>query len=136
MENFTVLLWSAVITALAFFVVTPCVMNTVSLFGVQKRFARQMIGLGILKEADFRALHPKKTAAGVVISLILLGALTSFALRQAPYGLYCMLFGLAAGTAKYYRVLQLNSLTVKRFRNTYQNVMDSKKFNAYVEKNF
>ena len=66
MENFTVLLWSAVITALAFFVVTPCVMNTVSLFGVQKTFARKMIGLGILKEADFRALHPKKTAAGVL----------------------------------------------------------------------
>ena len=64
MENFTVLLWSAVITALAFFVVTPCVMNTVSLFGVQKTFARKMIALGILKEQDFRALHPKKTAAG------------------------------------------------------------------------
>lgn len=136
MNDFGTLILYVVITALSFFVAVPCVLNAISIFGVQKKFSRTMIQLGILKEADFKALHPKKAAAGVVLSLILLGALVSFSLRCAPFGIFCMLFGMAAGVAKYYKILQLNSLTVKRFRNTYRDVLDSKKFNAYVEKNF
>lgn len=136
MNDFGSLIIYVLITGLAFFVAVPCVLNAISVFGVQKRFSRQMIQLGVLKEADFKALHPKKAAAGVVLSALLLGALVGFSLDNAPFGIYCLLFGLAAGTAKYYKILQLNSLTVKRFRNTYKNVMDTKKFNAYVEKNF
>lgn len=136
MNDFGSLIIYVLITGLAFFVAVPCVLNAISVFGVQKRFSRQMIQLGVLKEADFKALHPKKAAAGVVLSALLLGAQVSFSLDNAPFGIYCLLFGLAAGVAKYYKILQLNSLTVKRFRNTYKNVMDTKKFNAYVEKNF
>lgn len=136
MNDFGSLIIYVLITGLAFFVAVPCVLNAISVFGVQKRFSRQMIQLGVLKEADFKALHPKKAAAGVVLSALLLGALVSFSLDNAPFGIYCLLFGLVAGVAKYYKILQLNSLTVKRFRNTYKNVMDTKKFNAYVEKNF
>lgn len=136
MNDFGALIIYVLITGLAFFVAVPCVLNAISVFGVQKRFSKQMIQLGVLKEADFKALHSKKAAAGVVISALLLGALVSFSLDNAPFGIYCLLFGLVAGVAKYYKILQLNSLTVKRFRNTYKNVMDTKKFNAYVEKNF
>ena len=40
------------------------------------------------------------------------------------------------GFLKYSNIVQYNSLTVKRFRNTYKEDMDVKKFNKFVETHF
>ncbi|MFQ9054110.1 MAG: hypothetical protein ACLR5H_14120 [Oscillospiraceae bacterium] len=40
------------------------------------------------------------------------------------------------GFLKYRQIVQFNSLTVKRFQNTYQGQMDVKKYNDYVNKTF
>ena len=43
---------------------------------------------------------------------------------------------LIVGFLKYRQIVQFNSLTVKRFQNTYQGQMDVKKYNDYVNKTF
>ena len=43
---------------------------------------------------------------------------------------------LVVGFLKYRQIVQFNSLTVKRFQNTYQGQMDVKKYNDYVNKTF
>ena len=48
--GFAVLLLDAAIALFSFFVVAPCVLNAVSLFGVQKQFARTMIDEGVISE--------------------------------------------------------------------------------------
>ena len=69
MGEMGLLLYYAIIALFAFFVAAPCVLNAVSLFGVQKRFAKAMIEEGIVPEAAVKKLHPKKQIAGVLISL-------------------------------------------------------------------
>ena len=110
-EGLMIFIIQAILALFAFFVVAPCVLNAVSLFTVQKRFARTMIDLGVVKEDVVKKLHPKKEIAGVFISLIV-------------------------GFLKYRQVVQFNSLTVKRFQNTYRDQMDVKKYNDYVNKTF
>ena len=44
--------------------------------------------------------------------------------------------GLVAGMLKYRALVQYNSETVKRFKNTYKDEMDVKKFNKFVETHF
>ena len=41
-----------------------------------------------------------------------------------------------AGVLKYRRILEFNSLTVSRFKNTYQSVMNNNKYDQYVKKMF
>ena len=41
-----------------------------------------------------------------------------------------------AGVLKYRRILEFNSLTVSRFKNTYQSVMNNSKYDQYVKKMF
>ena len=43
---------------------------------------------------------------------------------------------LAAGFLKYRKIVQYNSLTVKRFRNTYKDQMNVTKFNKFVDTHF
>ena len=45
-EGLMIFIFQAIIALFAFFVVAPCVLNAVSLFTVQKRFAKTMIDLG------------------------------------------------------------------------------------------
>ncbi|MBQ0037185.1 MAG: hypothetical protein KBS74_00765 [Clostridiales bacterium] len=136
MKNTSVLLFYAVIALYAFFVVAPCTLNAVSLFTVQKRFTRTMIDEGVVSAAEVARLHPKKQIAGVVISVILLGVLADLCVKMAPMGYLCGGIALAAGFLKYRQVLQFNSLTVDRFRNTYKDVMDGTKYNRYVSEHF
>lgn len=136
MEGASLFFFNAVIALFAFFGVAPILLNTISLFGVQKRFAQTMIDEGVVTAADVQQLHPKKQIAGVVISLVVLGVLVSFCIKMAPVGYLCGGIPLAAGFLKYRNILQFNSLTVDRFRNTYKNVMDSGKYNRYVDKHF
>ena len=69
--GFAVLLLDAAIALFSFFVVAPCVLNAVSLFGVQKQFARTMIDEGVISEEAVQRLHPKKQIAGVIVSVVL-----------------------------------------------------------------
>ncbi|MBQ4582814.1 MAG: hypothetical protein IJB04_06205 [Oscillospiraceae bacterium] len=136
MGDIGLLLYYAIVALFAFFVAAPCVLNAISLFGVQKRFAKAMIEEGIVPEAAVKKLHPKKQLAGVLISALVLGSLLWFCYRLQPWGFAVGIVPLFLGFWKFRAVLAYNSLTVKRFRNSYQNDLDAKKFNRYVEKNF
>lgn len=136
MEGFGVFLWNAVITLFSFFAVAPVVLSAISTFGVQKRFAQTMVDEGIISDAEVKALQPKKQIAGVIVSVIVVGALVYTCVKMLPYGPICALFGLAAGVMKYRKVVQFNSLTVQRFKNTYRDHYNAKKLNAYVDKMF
>ena len=48
-EGLMIFIFQAIIALFAFFVVAPCVLNAVSLFTVQKRFAKTMIDLGVVQ---------------------------------------------------------------------------------------
>ncbi|MDO4810307.1 MAG: hypothetical protein Q3985_00030 [Eubacteriales bacterium] len=136
MDGFLVFFFDVVIALFAFFVVAPCILNAASLFGVQKRFADMMIKEGIIKEERVKQLHPKKQIAGVIISVVVFAAEAVACYRTAPMGYLCGGVPLVAGFLKYRQILQYNSLTVKRFRNSYKDDLDTKKFNKFVENNF
>ena len=67
---------------------------------------------------------------------LVLGVLLWFCYRLQPWGFAVGIIPLMLGLWKFRKVLEYNSLTVKRFRNSYQNDLDAKKFNRYVEKTF
>ena len=120
----------------AFFVVAPCILNVVSLFGVQKRFANVMVEEGIVTADIVKLLHPKKQIAGVLISVLVLAVLVGTCIKTAPMGFLCGGVALVAGFLKYRNITQYNSLTVKRFRNTYKDHINSAKFNKFVDTHF
>ena len=131
-----IFIFQAIIALFAFFVVAPCVLNAVSLFTVQKRFAKTMIDLGVVQADVVHKLHPKKEIAGVIISLVVVAAFGYGVWRQAPISYLSGGLPLVVGFLKYRQIVQFNSLTVKRFQNTYQGQMDVKKYNDYVNKTF
>lgn len=135
MDNLTLLLANVGVTAFSFFVAAPITLNAISTFGVQKRFARAMIEEGVVESAQVKEMEPKKQLAGVLVALIVLAALFYVATRVS-FGLICLTVGLALGLFRYRKVLQFNSLTVKRFQNTYRDVYDAAKLNRYVDKMF
>ena len=118
-EGLMIFIIQAILALFAFFVVAPCVLNAVSLFTVQKRFARTMIDLGVVKEDVVKKLHPKKEIAGVFISLLVVAAFGFGVWKQAPISYLSGGLPLIVGFLKYRQVVQFNSLTVKRFQNTY-----------------
>ena len=136
MGDLGLLFFYVIVALFAFFVVAPCVLNAISLFGVQKRFAKTMVEEGIISQEAVNKLHPKKQLASVLISVLVLGILFWFCFRMQSYGLTIGIMPLFLGFWKYRRVLEFNSLTVKRFRNSYQSDLDVKKFNKYVSKHF
>jgi len=136
MGDIGLLLYYAIVAIFAFFVTAPCLLNAISLFGVQKRFAKAMVEEGIISQEAVDKLHPKKQLAGILISALVLGVLLWFCYRLQPWGFAVGIIPLMLGLWKFRKVLEYNSLTVKRFRNSYQNDLDAKKFNRYVEKTF
>jgi len=136
MDSLPVLIFSAAIALFTFFGVAPMVLNAASLFGVQKRFAEAMIQEGVVKESDVRRLYPGKQVAGVIVTLVLIAAVGVAAYKTAPAGYFAVGIPLVAGLLKYRKIVQYNSLTVQRFRNTFQSVMDAKKFNQFVDSHF
>ncbi len=135
-SNFGVLMINLVEAFFAFFVVAPCILNVVSLFGVQKRFANVMVEEGIVTADIVKLLHPKKQIAGVLISVLVLAVLVGTCIKTAPMGFLCGGVALVAGFLKYRNITQYNSLTVKRFRNTYKDHINSAKFNKFVDTHF
>ena len=136
MDSLPVLIFSAAIALFTFFGVAPMILNAASLFGVQKRFAEAMIQEGVVKESDVRRLYPGKQVAGVIVTLVLIAAVGVAAYKTAPAGYFAVGIPLVAGLLKYRKIVQYNSLTVQRFRNTFQSVMDAKKFNQFVDSHF
>ena len=57
-DNFMVFVYNAIIALFAFFVAAPMLLNAISLFTVQKRFAKVMVDEGVVKEETVRRLHP------------------------------------------------------------------------------
>ena len=70
------------------------------------------------------------------LPLIHICALVAVAARTAPYGFFSCGIAAIAGVLKYRRILEFNSLTVSRFKNTYQSVMNKSKYDQYVKKMF
>ena len=136
MGDLAILLVGIVDALFAFFVVAPILLNTASLFGVQKRFAQAMVEEGVIDADTVKQMQSKKQIAGVLISLVLFAVLLWTCWKSAPMGYLCGGVALVAGFLKYRKIVQYNSLTVKRFRNTYKEDMDVKKFNKFVETHF
>ena len=111
-------------------------LNTASLFGVQKQFARAMVEEGVIDEETVKLLHPKKQIAGVIISIVVFAVLIWTCWKSAPMGYLCGGVALVAGFLKYRKIVQYNSLTVKQFRNTYKDHMNVDKFNRFVDAHF
>ena len=136
MGDLAILLVGVVDALFAFFVVAPILLNTASLFGVQKRFAQAMVEEGVIDAATVKQMHSKKQIAGVLISLVLFAVLVWTCWKTAPMGYLCGGVALVAGFLKYRKIVQYNSLTVKRFRNTYKGQMNVTKFNKFVDTHF
>lgn len=136
MGDLAILLVGIVDALFAFFVVAPILLNTASLFGVQKRFAQAMVEEGVIDTATVKQMHSKKQIAGVLISLVLFAVLVWTCWKTAPMGYLCGGVALVAGFLKYRKIVQYNSLTVKRFRNTYKDQMNVTKFNKFVDTHF
>ena len=135
MGDFTIFFIYAAIAAFSFFVAAPILLNAVSTFGVQKKFARDMIELGIIKEKTVNEIERQKQLAGVIVSVIVLATLIVVSLN-IKMGYISMIVGLVVGLIRYRHVVQFNSLTVKRFQNNYQGKYDQEKLNAYIKKAF
>ena len=136
MGDIGILIIGVVDTFFAFFVVAPMMLQAASLFGVQKQFAKAMVEEGVVTQETVDRIHPKKQIAGVVISLLVLAVLAFTCTKAAPWGYICGGVGLVVGLLKYRTIVQYNSDTVKRFKNTYKDEMDVKKFNRFVETHF
>lgn len=136
MGDLGILLIGVVDALFAFFVVAPIMLNTASLFGVQKQFARAMVEEGVIDEETVKLLHPKKQIAGVIISIVVFAVLIWTCWKSAPMGYLCGGVALVAGFLKYRKIVQYNSLTVKQFRNTYKDHMNVDKFNKFVDAHF
>lgn len=136
MGDLAILLVGIVDALFAFFVVAPILLNTASLFGVQKRFAQAMVEEGVIDADTVKQMQSKKQIAGVLISLVLFAVLLWTCWKTAPMGYLCGGVALVAGFLKYRKIVQYNSLTVKRFRNTYKDQMNVTKFNNFVDTHF
>ena len=136
MGDIGILIIGVVYTFFAIFVVAPMMLQAASLFGVQKQFAKAMVEEGVVTQETVDRIHPKKQIAGVVISLLVLAVLAFTCTKASPWGYICGGVGLVVGLLKYRTIVQYNSDTVKRFKNTYKDEMDVKKFNRFVETHF
>ena len=136
MGDISILIIGIIDTLFGFFVVAPCILNAVSLFGVQKQFAKAMVDEGVVKQEDVDRIHPKKQLAGIIVSVLVLAVLVYTCAKSAPWGYLCGGVAMVVGFLKSRNIVQYNSLTVKRFKNTYKEEMDVKKFNKFVETHF
>ena len=103
---------------------------------VKDRIAKAMVDEGVIKAEDVQRIHPKKQIAGIIVSALVLAVLIYTCAKSAPWGYACGGVATVVGFLKYRSIVQYNSLTVKRFRNTYKEDMDVKKFNKFVETHF
>ena len=137
MGDFGLLLYYTLGALFAFFVAAPCLLNAVSLFGVQKKFNQTMVDQGIISAEEIEKIQPKKQTASVIISVLMLGILAWFCFRLKLGSLVIVVLPLLMGFWKYRRVLEFNSLTARKFYSTYhEHLLDEKKFDKYIKKHF
>ena len=91
--------------------------------------ALALVGAGAVVDLHLRRIPN-------LCSLLLLAVLAYTCTKSEPWGYICGGVGLVAGMLKYRALVQYNSETVKRFKNTYKDEMDVKKFNKFVETHF
>ena len=89
MGDISILIIGIIDTLFGFFVVAPCILNAVSLFGVQKQFAKAMVDEGVIKAEDVQRIHPKKQIAGIIVSALVLAVLIYTCAKSAPWGYAC-----------------------------------------------
>lgn len=135
MGKFGLLFFYTLAALFAFFVAAPCLLNAVSLFGVQKKFNQTMVDEGVIASEEIQKIHPKKQIASVVIAVLILAILAWFCFRLQAASVMAIL-PLLLGFWKYRKVLQFNSLTARKFYSTYQGHLDEKKFDKYIKKHF
>lgn len=135
MGKFGLLLFYTLAALFAFFVAAPCLLNAVSLFGVQKKFNQTMVDEGVIAPEEIQKIHPKKQIASVVIAVLILAILAWFCFRLQAASVMAIL-PLLLGFWKYRKVLQFSSLTARKFYSTYQGHLDEKKFDKYIKKHF
>lgn len=134
--NMGQLLGDALLVVFTFFGVVPVLMNTVSQFGVLKRFADEMVREGVIAEEKVKALLPKKQIAGVVISALMLFVLFTACIKTAPFGWVCSGVPFLLGLFKYRNIVEFNSFTVQRFQNNFKGEYDKRKMQKYIETHF
>ena len=136
-SSISIFIVQAFLALFTFFVAAPCVLNAISTFTVQARLAKTMVEEGVITEADRRLLQPKKAdcRSGYLGDS---GGRTDSRCRpdSPPYGYFSCGIAAIAGALKYRQILEFNSLTVSRFKNTYQSVMNASKYDQYVKKMF
>ena len=91
---------------------------------------------GKVKKRGHRQMEKRKKAPSVVGPVLVLAVLVYTCAKSAPWGYLCGGVAMVVGFLKYRNIVQYNSLTVKRFKNTYKEEMDVKKFNKFVETHF
>lgn len=130
------LLCQILIALFAFFVAAPCILNAVSLFGVQKKFNQTMVAEGVITEEEINKIHPKKQIAAIIIAIVMLGILLLLGLWLKGAAVMITILPLLLGFWKFRRVVAFNSLTARKFYSTYQGQLDEKKFDKYTKKQF
>lgn len=130
------LIGDALLVVYTFFGVVPMLLNTVSQFTVLQRFADEMVAEGIIGEKQVRDIMPKKKLVGVIISALMLFVLFTACVKTAPMGWIYAAVPFALGLVRYRNIVEFNSLTVKRFKNSFKGEYDVKKLNRYIEGRF
>ncbi len=132
----SILLLSAAVALITFFLLSPILMMTIANFGVRKNFAETMVKEGVVPESEVKMRHPKQQGISLVITIVLIAVLLAGAVKTAPWGYFCIALPLLGGIMRYRNLIQFNNLTVKWFRNQYKDVLNAKKFNRYVDEHF
>ena len=81
-----------------------------------------------------RLVFSGKERQSAVAAAVLAGL--GWTCTRVDMGYICGCIALVAGVLKYRNIIQFNSLTVQRFRNTYKDEMDLNKYNKYVDSHF
>lgn len=126
----------AILAFFTFFGVTPILLNTVSQFTVLKTFCDEMISQGVIKEETVKELLPKKQLAGTLISALVLLVVLGVCFKAGAYAWACAGIAFIAGLLKFRKIIEFNSLTVKRFQNNFRGEYDEKKLKKYLETRF
>lgn len=134
--NFALLLVYGILALIGFFVMAPVLLNTISLFGVQKKFAATMVDEGIISQQAVNGMQKTKQFGSIITTVIVAAVFVFLMSRQGAVGFGCGLVPFVVGLIKYRAILSLTTITARNFFNTYKNFVDVDKFQAYMKKTF
>ncbi len=134
--NIALLLVYGLLAAIGFFVVAPVLLNTISLFTVQKKFAATMVQEGIITQKAVDGMEKTKQFGSIITTTIVTVIFVFLMSRQGAVGFGCGLVPFVVGLIKYRAILSLTNVTARNFFNTYKNFVDVEKFQNYMKKTF